>query len=113
MRSWRVSLGMCFVAWLFAGGLAPFSGPGGTRLCAAETTVTLVRLPDRGYQQQVVDDAKGVIHVVYVKGDAESADIFYTRLEPGAARFTPALRVNSQAACATALGTIRGPAIAL
>lgn len=75
--------------------------------------VQLLRVPDGGIQPQVQTDARGGIHLIYFKGDPRHGDVFYVRSDDGGASFTPPLRVNSQAQSAIAIGTVRGPHIAL
>lgn len=75
--------------------------------------ITLQRVPEGGLQPQVVTDAKGVVHMVYLKGEPRGSDVHYARLEPGAARFSAPLRVNSEPKSAMAIGTIRGAQLAL
>jgi len=74
---------------------------------------TILRTPDRGIQPQAVADAKGVIHLLYFKGQDSAGDLFYVRKEPGQERFSAPIRVNSQPGSAIAVGTIRGGQIAL
>ncbi len=83
-----------------------------TELLSA-ATVTLQRVPQGGLQPQAFTDAKGVVHMVYLKGEPRGNDVHYARLEPGAARFSPPLRVNSEPKSAMAIGTIRGAQLAL
>jgi hypothetical protein len=75
--------------------------------------VTLSRVPDGGLQPQVAIDAKGVIHLVYYKGEAKQGDLFYVRSSDGGATFSTPIRVNSQPESAVAGGTIRGAQLAL
>jgi len=75
--------------------------------------VALRRTPNGGIQPQAVVDAKGVVHLVYLKGDPKAADIFYVRLEPDKANFSETLQVNTQPGSAIAIGTIRGAHLAL
>lgn len=85
-----------------------------TLLTAADSPrVTVLKAPDRGIQPQAVMDAKGVLHLVYFKGEAANGDLCYVRREPGKHSFSEPLRVNSQPASAIAVGTIRGGQIAL
>jgi RNA polymerase sigma factor (sigma-70 family) len=73
----------------------------------------LVRVPDHGIQPQVAVDAKGVVHLVYFKGEPGAGDLFYTTSKDGV-HFKPhPLRVNSQAASAIAIGNIRGAHLAV
>ena len=74
--------------------------------------VTLLRTPDGGIQPQAVVDQKGVLHLIYLKGDPASADIYYVQKAPGDADFSKPIRVNS-ADRAIAVGTVRGPQLAI
>src|SRR5437867_2928398 len=86
----------------------------GLGLSAAESTrVNLVRTPDGGIQPQAAVDGKGVVHLIYYKGESGGGDIFYARKEPGAENFSKALQVNSQAGSAMSAGTIRGAQLAV
>lgn len=75
--------------------------------------VDVRRLPDGGLQPEVLVDATGVLHLVYLAGLPASADVFYTRSDDGGRTFSPRVRVNSQAGSAIATGTIRGAQLAL
>lgn len=79
----------------------------------APAAVNLLRTPDGGIQPQALVDGKGVLHLLYFKGDAEAGDLFYVRREPSQKRFSEPLRVNSQPGSAIAVGTIRGGQLAL
>ncbi len=83
----------------------------GLSLGAAE--VRLVRVPEGGLQPQAVMDAKGVLHLVYLKGEPKACDVLYSRREAGKSEFSAPLRVNSQSGSAVAVGTIRGAQFAL
>jgi hypothetical protein len=72
----------------------------------------LLRVPDHGIQPQVAVDAKGVVHLIYFKGDPANGDLFYSRSEDGI-HFKHALRVNSHPGSAIAIGNIRGAQFAL
>lgn len=74
---------------------------------------TILRTPDGGIQPQALVDSKGVLHVIYLKGDPGACDIFYVRQEPGERKFSEPIRVNNQPGAAIAAGTIRGAQIAL
>jgi len=80
---------------------------------AAAARPTILRTPNGGIQPQAVLDAKGVIHLVYLKGKEGESDVFYARKEPGKERFSEPLRVNSVPGSAMATGTVRGAQIAL
>jgi hypothetical protein len=79
----------------------------------SSSPVTPLRTPDGGIQPQAVMDARGVLHLVYFKGDPGGGDLFYIRRETGKESFSPPIRVNSQPGSAIAVGTIRGAQIAL
>jgi hypothetical protein len=81
---------------------------------AKSTAVTLLRVPDGGIQPQAVADARGTIHLVYIKGDKPgAADLFYVRRDAGAERFSEPIQINSKPNTACAVGTVRGGQIAL
>src|SRR5262249_51452270 len=73
--------------------------------------VTLLRVPDPGLQPQGVVDGKGVVHLVYFKGEAKGGNLFYVRSEDGE-KFSDPLRVNSRPN-AMAVGNIRGAHLAV
>src|SRR5688572_28737303 len=77
---------------------------------SAVPEVSLLRTPNDGIPPQAVVDKAGRIHVVYFKGAARAGDLFYVRKE---AEFSQPIQVNSKAASAIAVGTIRGAQIAL
>jgi RNA polymerase sigma factor (sigma-70 family) len=73
----------------------------------------LLRVPGHGIQPQVAVDGKGVVHLVYFKGEPGGGDLFYTTSKDGS-QFKPhPIRVNSQAGSAVATGNIRGAHLAL
>jgi hypothetical protein len=82
---------------------------------AAESSerVQLVRTPNGGIQPQAVVDAKGVLHLIYFKGDAKAGDVFYVRKARGQAEFSKPVQVNSIPDTAIAVGTIRGAHLAV
>src|SRR5438034_5229778 len=84
-----------------------------TAAAADSPSVTVLKAPDHGIQPQAVMDAKGVLRLLYFKGEAGNGDLFYVRREPGKHGFSEPLRVNSQPQSAIAIGTIRGGQIAL
>jgi len=90
--------------------LCAFSGAA----CGADAPrVVLLKTPHGGLQPQAVMDGKGVMHLIYFKGEPSAGDLFYVRREPGQERFTDPIRVNSQPGSAIAVGTIRGGQLAL
>lgn len=80
-------------------------------LAHAGAPFSTLRLPESGIQPQAIADDAGTIHVVYFKGDPKAGDLYYVQVK--GTRFTSAVRVNSQAGSAIAMGTIRGAQVAL
>src|SRR4051812_15447815 len=89
---------------LFLGALA-FGASGSAAPPEVGDRVTTVRVPNDGIQPQVAVDGKGVVHLLYFKGDPGGGDVFYTRAE-GGKRFGAPLRVNSQPGSVVAVGNI-------
>lgn len=75
--------------------------------------VKLVRTPEGGIQPQAAVDSRGVVHLIFYKGESGGGDLFYARQEPGREFFSQPLPVNSQPRNAMAGGTIRGAQLAL
>lgn len=73
--------------------------------------VSVERVPDSGLQPQALA-SNGDTHLVYLTGDPKSADIVY-RTRAGTGDWSAPVRVNSQPGSAIAIGTIRGPHMAL
>lgn len=82
-----------------------------TSLVAAAPTVSLVRVPMHGKQPQLVTDAKGTAHIVFLAGNERASDVYYVTRKDG--KFSQAMKVNSIPGSAVAVGTIRGPHLAL
>lgn len=75
--------------------------------------ILLMRTPDGGIQPQTALDRRGVLRMIYFKGNASAGDIEYVERQPGATGFSAPIRVNSQPGSAVAIGTVRGPQMAL
>lgn len=73
--------------------------------------VSVERVPDSGLQPQALSSG-GNTHLVYLTGDPKAADIMY-RTRNGTGDWSAPMRVNSQPGSAIAIGTIRGPQMAL
>ena len=76
-------------------------------------SIELLRIPDNGIQPQASVDTRGVLHLIYYKGDPRAGDVFYVRQEPGAKIFSKPIRVNTEPGAAIAMGTIRGAQMAI
>jgi hypothetical protein len=79
---------------------------------SADSPVATLRVPGGGVQPQAAVDGKGVVHLIYLSGDASHNDIFYVRSTDGVMWSQP-VRVNSQPGSAIAMGTVRGAHLAL
>ena len=97
----------CFAAVVVTATVLASSTPAPTT-----EAVEIARVPDAGLQPQVVVDAAGTVHLLYLKGDASHSDIYYVRSE-SPNRFSPPIRVNSQPGSAMAMGNMRGPHLAV
>ncbi len=78
--------------------------------CYSATRVESV--PETGLQPEVAVARDGTIHLVYLQGEPKTADVRYTCRRPGEV-WQPSQTVNSKHGGAIALGTIRGPQLAL
>jgi len=78
----------------------------------ATAAVSVERLPGPGLQPQAVARPDGTVHLIYLAGEPNSSDILY-RSRVGKGQWSDPLRVNSQPGSAIAIGTIRGPQLAL
>jgi hypothetical protein len=75
--------------------------------------VAIVRTPDGGIQPQAAVDNRGVVHLIYFKGQADGGDVFYVHRRLGEMEFSNPIKVNSQSGSVTAMGTIRGAQLAI
>ena len=76
-------------------------------------TIRLLRTPREGIQPQTMLDRKGVLHMIYFKGDASAGDIEYVWGKPDGRHFSKPIRVNSDSSSVVAIGTVRGPQMAV
>ena len=81
----------------------------------AQPDVRTVRVPHDGVQPRLAVGSDGVVHLIYLTGDAQSSDVNYVRATGGGGGLTfgEPLRVNTYPGSALAVGTIRGPHLAL
>jgi hypothetical protein len=99
-------LSVLMVIWTPVWSRSGTSGTGAER-------IELLKTPEGGIQPQAAIDARGVLHLVYLKGDPGASDVYYVRREPGKDRWSAPIRVNSRSGSAIAVGTIRGAQLAL
>jgi hypothetical protein len=85
----------------------------GTTKAPPLSRITFLRTPREGIQPQTVLDRKGVLHMIYFKGNASGGDIEYVWRNPKGKDFSHAIRVNSERRSVLAVGTVRGPQIAV
>lgn len=78
-----------------------------------QAEVRVEALPEPGLQPQVVVSTGGIVHLVYLKGDAKACDIRYTTRRADEGGWSAPVTVNSEPGSAIATGTIRGAQIAL
>lgn len=88
-------------------------GAGSDARAEQPAKVTLLRVPNQGIQPQVAVDGKGIVHLIYFKGNPAAGDIFYVHSEDDGIAFCRPLRVNSQPGSAIAVGNIRGAHLAV
>jgi hypothetical protein len=82
-------------------------------LLAEAAQVAIIRTPDGGIQPQAAVDYRGVVHLIYFKGEPDGGDVFYVHRASGEVDFSKPMRVNSQSRSVTAMGTIRGAQLAV
>ena len=74
--------------------------------------VRVESIPESGLQPEVAVAKDGTVHLVYLTGEPKAAEVRYTYRKPGEA-WHPSQMVNSPKSTAIALGTIRGPQLAV
>ena len=80
---------------------------------AGAAHVEVIRTPDGGIQPQATVDNRGVVQLIYFKGEADGGDVFYVHRKSGETKFSKSIKVNSQSGSVTAMGTIRGAQLAI
>jgi hypothetical protein len=84
-----------------------------TTASAEVPRVKVIAAPDNGIQPQAAVDQKGVVHLIYFKGEPRAGDIFYVRREAAQENFSKPIQVNKQPRTAMAIGSIRGAQLAV
>ena len=87
-------------------------GPAWAGLSPREAVVTL-RTPDGGRLPRAVVDADETLHLVYVRGEANGANLFHVTREPGSPAWYEPRRVNSRELSVSGVGPIDGGQLAL
>ncbi len=75
--------------------------------------VRIHRLAQGSMQPQTAVGTDGSVHLVYLTGAPEASDVKYAVRPAGSGTFEPAQTVNHQPGSAIAIGTIRGPRLAV
>lgn len=83
-------------------------------LCLSHSlaAVRVEDVPEKGVQPEVATDGNGIVHLVYLRGDAKASEVRYTFRKPGEP-WQKSQTVNSRPGSAVALGSIRGPQLTL
>lgn len=100
-----MAAGSRFVSWVFVFLMGAHAEAAGR--------VLLERLPEGWVQPRVVRSDDGSLHRVCLTGDPQASDVVYSSRAPHATDWSRPLRVNHQPGSAIAMGTIRGPDIAM
>ena len=79
---------------------------------AEPVEVRTERVPEGGLQP-VVMTGGGMVHLVYLTGDPKAADIHEVQRKVGGGAWSSPRTVNSEPGAAVALGSVRGPRLAL
>src|SRR5438132_14049839 len=98
---------------LFRNGCAVLGLWCATTALADTKEVRLVKTPDGGIQPQAVVDSHGAVDLLYFKGNADSGDLFYVRLDSAPTSSAEPLRVNNPPGTGGALRTIARRQLAL
>src|SRR5437764_15458466 len=69
-------------------------------------TIRLLRKPREGIQPQTMLDRKGVLHMIYFKGDASAEDIEYVWGKTDGKNFSKLIQVKSDSSSVLTVGTI-------
>jgi hypothetical protein len=80
---------------------------------AGTPDVRVMRCPEGGVQPQAMVDSRGRVHLIYLKGEEGKSDVFYVCSKDEGRTWSKAIRVNSVAGAAIAVGTVRGAQLAL
>jgi len=109
MKRRQIAAGLAF-PFVACAAVAVYSSPATS---PGMPKISLLRTPHDGIQPQTVLDRDDVLHMIYFKGDTSGGDIEYVSRKPNAKDFSEPIRVNSEAGSAVAIGTVRGPQIAV
>ena len=80
---------------------------------ASRATVETLRIPGDGRLPRAIADDRGTVHLVYVQGGTNRANLLHVTREVGAAGWSEPQRVNSRDLSVTGVGPIDGAQLAL
>ena len=75
--------------------------------------VEAIRMPEDGRMPRAVVDAEGTVHLVYVQGGTNRANLFHATREPGARGWSEPQQLNSREFSVSGVGPIDGAQVAL
>ncbi len=75
--------------------------------------VEILRIPEGGRMPRAVVDTAGTVHLVYVQGGTNRANLFHATREPGAQGWSEPQRINSEKLSVSGVGPIDGAQLAL
>lgn len=80
---------------------------------ASAPAIRLTRAPASGIQPQAALDTSDRLHLVYYSGPEAAGNLDYVTRNAGSDSWSSPIRINSRPGAAIAVGTIRGPQLAL
>src|SRR5437764_13590468 len=99
---------MRLLGLVVAGIIVSLSSQASSVAPASRAAVALLWVPHDGIQPEVIVDHRGVLHVLYISGEARGGNLFYARSTDYGSTFAAPIPVNSQDGSAIATGTISG-----
>ena len=85
----------------------------GVEAASSRGEVETLRIPEGGRMPRAVVDAEGTVHLVYVAGGTDRANLFHVTRAPGAASWSKPRRVNGRDLSVAGVGPIDGGQLAL
>ncbi len=107
-RPGRVAIAVLVLAGAAGTGLASRAA-----VEASRAAVETLRIPDGGRMPRAVADAEGTVHLAYVGGGTDRANLFHVTRESGAPGWSEPRRVNSRELSVSGVGPVDGAQLAL
>ena len=108
LRFGRVAIAVLLLAAFARAGFSPREA-----VASAGAAVETLRIPEGGRMPRAVVDTAGTVHLVYVQGGTDRANLFYVTRESGATDWSEPQRVNSRELSVSGLGPVDGAQLAL